>query len=416
MSYSLDTYDGYIRRMIAVGRRMGISPRGIVIGISVGLVESNFRVYSNPAVPESMKLPHDAVGYDGKSVGVMQQQVVSTSNGWWWGSAEECMNPERSFEMFFARLKSRDYNSGDPGSHAQGVQGSAYPTRYGQRMAEAQKLYDRLSGGSPVAYFDTDRSSEFDFGYGRSTSAIRGICFHTTEGVTSANATADTDNNVTTYQCTSQTGSYHVMVGVDGERIRQNTDDWVTWSSGNKGNDILLHICLVGSASQSRAEWLAEDKMLRAAASVVRYWSDQYSIPLKKVSAAGLPGLLGHVDTQVWGGTDHTDPGAGFPYDRIIELAKGSATTTKPETGGLTMDASTELTKKFPSRSMFRHSDALVDTLAGFVLNIDARLHEQYIFEMAGAGDAVALDLVRREAAKGEPRCIALLNRIGASK
>ena len=31
MTYSLDTRDGYLRRLIAVGRRLGIKPRGIVI-------------------------------------------------------------------------------------------------------------------------------------------------------------------------------------------------------------------------------------------------------------------------------------------------------------------------------------------------------------------------------------------------
>lgn len=183
-----------------------------------------------------------------------------------------------------------------------------------------------------MSYFDSDRSGEFNFGGPRSTAAIRGICIHTTEGTRSADANAGTADSVTTYQINSQSGSYHVMVGVDGKRIRQNTDDWVTWSTGNQGNDILLHVCLVGAAAQTRAEWLAQDRMLRGVASVVRYWSDQYRIPLRRVSAAGLPGILGHIDTRVWGGTDHTDPGVNFPYDRVIELAKsGGAPTPKDD-------------------------------------------------------------------------------------
>lgn len=176
-----------------------------------------------------------------------------------------------------------------------------------------------------MTYFDTDRSDEFSFGNPRSTANIVGICVHDTEGVTSAQANDETDDNITTYQCDSQTGSYHVMVGVDGERIRQNTDDWATWSTGNKGNDILLHICFVGSARQTRAQWLAQDTMLRAGATVIRHWSDRYGIPLRRVNAGTLPGVLGHADTRVWGGTDHTDPGANFPFDRLIELAKGGA-------------------------------------------------------------------------------------------
>lgn len=174
-----------------------------------------------------------------------------------------------------------------------------------------------------MSYYDSDRSAEFTFGGPRSTAGIRGICIHTTESGKSATATARTADAVTSYQARSQTGSYHVMVGVDGKRIRQNTDDWITWSTGNQGNNILLHVCVVGNASQTRAEWLAQDRMLRGVASVVRYWSDRYRIPLRKVGVTGLPGICGHVDTRVWGGTDHTDPGPNFPYDRVIALAKG---------------------------------------------------------------------------------------------
>lgn len=152
MTYQLDTRDGYARRIIAVGRRMGIAPRGIVIAIATGLVESNIKVYSNPSVPESMNLPYDAIGYDSKSVGIYQQQVVM-GNGWWWGSAEECMSPERSSELFFERLTKKPYQNATTdataGAIAQSIQGSSFPDRYGQRMGEAQALYDRITGQTP---------------------------------------------------------------------------------------------------------------------------------------------------------------------------------------------------------------------------------------------------------------------------
>lgn len=38
-----------------------------------------------------------------------------------------------------------------------------------------------------------------------------------------------------------------------------------------------------------------------------------------------------------------------------------------------------ELTKKFPSRSALAPNDDDVDTLAGFVLNVDGRVHEQSV-------------------------------------
>lgn len=321
--------DDYAREVIRAGRDMGVSPRGIVIGLATCIVEVGYplRMYANRKVPESLLLPHDAVGDDGYSVGLFQQQIRRGSSGeWWWADCATCMNPYKSARLFFERLVKRDYDRGDPGAHAQAVQGSAFPDRYGQRMGEAQRLYDRLSGGSVSTYYDSDRSAEFGFGGPRPISGLRGVCIHTTESGKSATATARTADDVTTYQATSQTGSYNVMVGVDGKRILQNTDDWQTWSTGNKGNDILLHVCVVGNASQSRAEWLAQDKMLRAVGSVVGHWCRLYGWPIKKVDAAHLPGVLGHVDTRVWGGTDHTDPGPNFPYDVVLAYAQGAPT------------------------------------------------------------------------------------------
>ncbi len=191
-----------------------------------------------------------------------------------------------------------------------------------------------------MTYYDSDRSNEFGFGRPRPTSGLVGICIHTTESGKSATATARTADDVVSYQVRTQSGSYNVMVGVDGKVIRENTDDWQTWSTGNKGNDILLNLCVVGNASQSRAEWLAQDKMLRSVGRVLRYWSDKYRIPLRRVTAAGLPGILGHVDTRVWGGTDHADPGPNFPYDVVIGYAKGAPTeVVKPVVNAIDAEA-----------------------------------------------------------------------------
>lgn len=162
-------------------------------------------------------------------------------------------------------------------------------------------------------YFDVDWAPKFDFGGPRPLSGIRGVCVHTTENVAGTPC-----ENVARYQLNSQTGSYHVLVDTAGRRLRENTDDWITWSTGNKGNNVLLHVSFVAQARWSRAEWLAQDRMLDAGASVVAHWCSRYNIPVRKVSAAGLPGLVGHADTRVWGGTDHTDPGDGFPWDVFI--------------------------------------------------------------------------------------------------
>lgn len=140
--------DDYARIVLKAGRDAGITPRGIVIGFATVFVESDWLNYANAKVPGSLDLPHDAVGSDGMSVGLFQQQVIM-GNGWWWGPVEVCQDPRQAADLFFSRLSKRDYNHGDPGAHAQAVQKSAYPDRYDDRMDDAQALYDRIAGQTP---------------------------------------------------------------------------------------------------------------------------------------------------------------------------------------------------------------------------------------------------------------------------
>lgn len=141
--------DRYATAIIAEGQRRGITERGIVIALSVALVESNLRMYANRKVPESLQLPHDAVGDDAYSVGLFQQQVVRGQNGWWWGDAATCMDPAKSAGLFYDRLVKFTYNDTGrpPGWFAAEIQQPAqqYRGRYDERMADAQRIYDRLA-------------------------------------------------------------------------------------------------------------------------------------------------------------------------------------------------------------------------------------------------------------------------------
>lgn len=76
--------------------------------------------------------------------------------------------------------------------------------------------------------------------------------------------------------------------------------------------------------------------------------------------------------------------------------------------------ADDELGKKFPSRSKYRKDAENVDTLAGFVLNIDARIHEEHVEREALKGVPWAVALVKREAEKGDEGAKATLAQIGA--
>ena len=139
--------DGYALDIIAEGRRRNITERGIKIALSVALVESNLQMYANSNVPESMNLPHDAVGTDHDSVGLFQQRCPM------WGPAEVLMNPALSAGLFYDRLAAMNYNDPNrsPGSFAADVQRPAaqYRGRYDERFGEAEQLYNRLAGVTP---------------------------------------------------------------------------------------------------------------------------------------------------------------------------------------------------------------------------------------------------------------------------
>ncbi|QRP60668.1 peptidoglycan recognition protein family protein [Corynebacterium minutissimum] len=239
-------------------------------------------------------------------------------------------------------------------------------------------------------YYDIDWSNKFPFG-GPRRLPIRGICIHTTESPTGTPA-----ENVAQYQLNSRTGSYHCLVDSKGWILRENTDDWTTWSTGNKGNDILLHLSFVTYASNTREQWLKLERMLRRGAAVVAYWCKTHNIPAKSVNAHGLPGITSHDATRVWGGTDHTDPGKNFPWDVFIQYvkeamagkhAKKEEAPAAAPADKLAKDIATikhELTHRFDSRydldELRRGSigvnQVYKDTLVGYVLNTDRKVED----------------------------------------
>ncbi|MFE2997935.1 C39 family peptidase [Nocardia sp. NPDC059246] len=153
--------DDYALRIIDEGRRRFITPRGQVIALATALVESDLIMYANENDPETLQYPHEALSYDYESSGLFQQRPQ------WWGTAADRMDPARSAGMFYEALARLDYNGhNSPGWYAQQVQQSAYPSRYDERMPEAQQIYDRLTAGpdnpgsTPVGekVLDYDRS------------------------------------------------------------------------------------------------------------------------------------------------------------------------------------------------------------------------------------------------------------------
>ena len=206
-----------------------------------------------------------------------------------------------------------------------------------------------VRAATAVAANVLDWSSRFLFGKPRPTHQIKNIFIHVT-----VNAPGTPAENVANYQIRSQSGSYHELTDTTVKHLIENTDDWLTWSSGNYGNDIGLHRSFVLWGTETRVQWLQYDRMLREAAKRDAEWCRKYNIPPVKLSAAdlraGKKGFAGHLETgQAWGGTDHVDPGTGFPWDIYLGYVRDylNGTQTDKEGDVLTTKFFTDFLKGF---------------------------------------------------------------------
>lgn len=206
-----------------------------------------------------------------------------------------------------------------------------------------------VRAATAVAANVLDWTARFTFGRPRPTHQIRNIIIHVT-----VNAPGTPAENVATYQINSQSGSYHELTDTTIKHLIENTDDWFTWSSGNYGNDVGLHRSFVMWGTETRAQWLQYDAMLREAAKRDAEWCRKYNIPPVKLTAAdlraGKRGFAGHLETgQAWGGTDHVDPGTGFPWDVYLGYVRDylNGTNQKEEGDMLTTKFFTDFIKGF---------------------------------------------------------------------
>lgn len=146
----------WAKRIVATIKAMNLpgdqGPRACDIALATVRVESNFKMYANGNNPASLKLPHDAVGWDHGSVGLFQQQVGgapnSTAN---WGTTAQCMDVGYSTRKFVNTLLHRDWLHMSNGEAAQAVQGSAFPDRYQEQDAWAVRLRKELWSGTSAA-------------------------------------------------------------------------------------------------------------------------------------------------------------------------------------------------------------------------------------------------------------------------
>lgn len=121
--------------------------------------------------------------------------------------------------------------------------------------------------------------------------------------------------------------SSHYVVDPD-ECIQCVDERAIAWTEG-VANPYSIGIEIVGKASHTRDQWLddyGEPTLVRVAA-LVREIADRWHIPLVAIDGEAIrreePGVTTHATItlgyRVSGG--HTDPGAGFPMDWVLEKA-----------------------------------------------------------------------------------------------
>ncbi|MCM0622533.1 M23 family metallopeptidase [Nocardioides bruguierae] len=163
-SAAVDDLDDSQRAIAATiidqGRRLGVSPRGLLVALAVAAQESRFTVYANDGsgelasdqagIERSLSLPHTAVGSDHGSLGVFQQQWP------WWGTMQQLMDPATSARLFFQHLLVvPGWQAMEIGEAGQRVQRSAFPDAYDDDVPLAEALLDAAGGANtePTAYF-----------------------------------------------------------------------------------------------------------------------------------------------------------------------------------------------------------------------------------------------------------------------
>lgn len=157
------------------------------------------------------------------------------------------------------------------------------------------------------------------------------------------------------WQHNDGSGSYNILVGTK-RTLRANDDAWIPWAAMPTGNRVGLHLSFLAYAASSRAEWLKYDAQLDKAADVVADWCRRYGIPPVKLTAeqvrAGQRGICGHHEISLaWHESDHTDPGAGFPWDVFIQKVKARINPPKPApTKEEIMAAFDEIKRRYKSR------------------------------------------------------------------
>lgn len=118
---------------------------------------------------------------------------------------------------------------------------------------------------------------------------------------------------------------YHVAVDADGNSSRMVDDREIGWHLGG-GNTGSLGVSMIAQARFTRPFWFTRPRQLHKVARWLAWWSLEHDIPLVKAKPReGDPGI-GVLTHGQWSAasskSDHTDPGAGFPFFYVLFWAR----------------------------------------------------------------------------------------------
>lgn len=169
---------------------------------------------------------------------------------------------------------------------------------------------------------DIDLLTTADSGWRDVNKLLWGV-FHTTE-----NSDNTPPQNVARWQQNrANQSSYNILFGTRGTTVRGNDDDYIPWSAGYTGNLNGVHGSAVGRAARTRAQWLQFPQQIESMALWAADLNRRYGIPLVKLTVSQVRakqrGFCGHLEiSNAFREVNHTDPGAGFPWDVVLTRAK----------------------------------------------------------------------------------------------
>ncbi|EYT56583.1 peptidase M23 [Leucobacter sp. UCD-THU] len=144
--------------IIAVGGQTdGVERAGVTVALMAALTESSLRMLANTGTyPESGDYPHDGDASDHDSLGLFQMRPQSG-----WGTVAQLMDPRYQARAFYGGpqgpnggsprglLDIPGWKQMDPGTAAQSVEVSAFPTRYQNYEPVAETILTTLTRPRP---------------------------------------------------------------------------------------------------------------------------------------------------------------------------------------------------------------------------------------------------------------------------